>query len=79
MKNFTKLYFIVAIIFTVEIFSIAPTSSINVYASTNIVVEPRADIIEWRYKTENGKLYRRKFNYSKNEWVGDWQFVGNVS
>ena len=39
----------------------------------------RADIIDWRYKTENGKLYRRQFNYSKNEWIGEWEFVGNIS
>lgn len=32
-----------------------------------------ADIIEWRYKTVNGVLYKRKFNYSKNKWIGSWQ------
>lgn len=33
-----------------------------------------ADII-WRYKTENGKLYKRKFNTSTNEWIGEWILV----
>lgn len=33
----------------------------------------RSDIIEWRYKTENGKLYKRLYNYSKQEWIGEWE------
>lgn len=36
-------------------------------------IMPCADIIKWRYKTVNGVLYKRKFNYSKNEWIGNWQ------
>lgn len=34
--------------------------------------ETRADIIDWRYKSINGKLYKRLYNYSKAEWIGDW-------
>ena len=29
----------------------------------------RADV----YKVENGKLYRRLYNYSKDTWLGDWE------
>ncbi len=32
----------------------------------------RADIIEWRYKSINGVLYKRLFNYSTKEWIGNW-------
>ncbi|RKD34985.1 hypothetical protein [Lacrimispora algidixylanolytica] len=32
-----------------------------------------AQIIEWRYKTVNGKMYRRQYNYSRKKWVGDWE------
>lgn len=35
-------------------------------------VSPQSDIIEWRYKIENGKSYKRLFNYTKNEWIGEW-------
>ncbi|CAD5902054.1 conserved exported hypothetical protein [Carnobacterium maltaromaticum] len=38
--------------------------------------DPVADIIEWRYKTENGKLYKRKYNRSKDKWIGNWILVG---
>lgn len=31
------------------------------------------DLIEWRYKVENGLIYRRLFNYTKNCWVGEWE------
>lgn len=36
---------------------------------------PTADIIEWRYKVENNKLYKRQYNYSKSKWIGDWELV----
>ena len=32
----------------------------------------RADYIDWRYKVINGILYKRPYNYSKDEWIGDW-------
>ena len=34
-----------------------------------------ADILEWRVKIENGKLYKRLYNTSTMEWVGDWIYV----
>lgn len=35
----------------------------------------RADDIRYRYKFENGELWRRLYNYSKGEWVGNWELV----
>lgn len=35
-------------------------------------VESKKDIIEWKYKIENGKLYKRLYNASKDEWIGNW-------
>lgn len=32
-------------------------------------------IIEWRYKLVDGVLYRRKYNYTEECWVGDWEVV----
>lgn len=37
------------------------------------VVVPYADITGWRYKSENGKVYRRLYNYSKQKWIGEWE------
>lgn len=39
-------------------------------------IKPRADIIEWRYNIINGKMYKRQFNYTKNQWIGKWILVG---
>lgn len=33
-------------------------------------------IIEYRYKAEGTKLYRRLYNYTEQCWVGDWEFIG---
>ena len=38
-------------------------------------IEPHADIIDWVYKVENGKLYKRKYNFSKGEYVGSWMLA----
>lgn len=31
--------------------------------------------IGWVYKTVNRKTYKRLFNYSTGEWIGDWILV----
>ncbi len=38
-------------------------------------ISPLKDIIKWRYKSKNGKIYKRQYNYSKEKWVGKWQRV----
>ena len=40
--------------------------------SNTATVSPRADIIEWRYKFENGKFYKRQYNCTRDEWIGNW-------
>lgn len=46
------------------------------YASTisyqSQICVPFSENIDWRYKVENGKIYRRLYNYSMSQWVGDW-------
>ncbi|MDD3415183.1 MAG: hypothetical protein PHY47_14425 [Lachnospiraceae bacterium] len=44
----------------------------EIVCETNQIV-PRADIIEWRYKIENGRLYRRQYNCTTQKWVGSWE------
>lgn len=33
---------------------------------------PRADKIDYVYKIHDGKLYKRLYNFSKGEWLGNW-------
>ena len=44
-------------------------------AASADAIAPHADILEWRVKIENGKLYKRLYNTSTMEWVGDWIYV----
>lgn len=32
-----------------------------------------AQVIGWRYKTEDGNVYRRQYNYSRQKWIGEWE------
>lgn len=53
-------------------------STSPVYAQENIssaTIETRADILEWVFKTENGKMYKRLWNASKNRWETDWILI----
>lgn len=51
------------------------TSIVANAATTETTVSPYKDCIQWRFKEENGKLYRRLYNYTTASWVGDWQYV----
>lgn len=68
-KLLTKIGIFVLLTLTV------PPININAQQKTSTISEQitRSDIIDWRYKVEDGKLYKRLFNYSKNEWIGDWE------
>lgn len=39
-------------------------------------VTPRADDIHYVYKKINGKTYKRLYNNTTNQWIGDWILVG---
>lgn len=41
--------------------------------SSQIQVEPRATLKDWRYKSVNGKIYRRLYNYTLQRWEGEWE------
>lgn len=55
--------------------SLTTNNSVKTLMSEDTMVSPLSDIIEWRYKEKNGKLYKRLFNYTKEKWVGDWVLV----
>ncbi len=76
MKKFNKVLSILLICTTISIsievqtYAYSPTS-----VSKTISILPRSDIIEWRYKVENGKLYKRQYNCTQDKWIGSWQLV----
>ncbi len=35
--------------------------------------EPRSDFYTWYYKIEDGILYKRLYNNTKQCWIGEWE------
>lgn len=51
----------------------AATTDPNPFIRNSISnVAPLSDAIGWRYKSINGILYKRQYNYSTNKWIGNW-------
>ena len=47
----------------------------SAYTATpqKVSISPRrGDDIQWRYKTKDGVLYKRKYNVTKKKWIGKW-------
>lgn len=38
------------------------------------IITPFADVLEWRYKDVDGKLYRRLYNRTTNQWMTEWEY-----
>lgn len=79
IKKIVNSIFLVLII-SVTTFNNVSFANINIKSSSSAYKESVgekptlfSDIIDWRYKSEEGKLYRRQYNYSKGDWVGDWE------
>lgn len=54
----------------------ANAAEIHISNTYNITeIQPKADIIGWRYKTIDNKLYRRQYNYTKQMWIGNWELL----
>lgn len=54
--------------------------TVPVFASESLVesristeFQTSAATIGWRYKNENGKLYRRLYDYTNQKWIGEWE------
>lgn len=76
MRKLFKTFFVlfmcatISSVIGIEAFAYAPAHDINVENYS-----PLSDIIEWRYKVMNGKLYKRQYNCTKDHWIGTWQLI----
>lgn len=43
------------------------------------LVSPQSDVILWRYKVEDGKIYKCLYNSSTGEYIGEWIYVGEYN
>ncbi len=44
----------------------------NFFVSTTTEISPKANDIVWKFKLVNGVLYKRQYDYTRNQWIGDW-------
>lgn len=65
----TAILFSISIVPTLNVSAKENTSTISYQSS---VCVPFSENIDWRYKSVNGKIYKRLYNYSMSQWVGDW-------
>lgn len=51
------------------------TDIVTNYTDDNgLGIEVMASDIGWRYKSVNGVLYKRKYDYTLRKWIGKWIF-----
>jgi len=55
-----------------------PATTLPTQAAVPDVAVPYSEIKEWVYKEEDGKIYKRLYNYSRAEWEGDWIYVRDI-
>lgn len=59
---------------------VSPIVSTPVHAAPpqNDAATPLSHYIEYRYKIEGTHLYRRLYNYTTANWIGEWEYIGEV-
>lgn len=57
-----------------------PASNLSVQAATSseIIAQPQRDDIRWRFTIMDNKVYKRLYNYSTCNWIGDWIYLRDV-
>ena len=54
---------------------VSPIATSTSYAAESTDIEVCTEYREWRYKIEDGKLYKRLYNASTGLWETDWIYV----
>ncbi len=56
-----------------HVYANTTTQKPTVISNSEESIMPLSDDIRYVYKiTEDGKKYKRLYNYSKGMWIGDW-------
>lgn len=77
MKKVFALMVLVCTLLTVSSVGFAEESRVNPVEQMNAVENiQRAPTTVWKYKTENGKLYKRLWDVTNLVWIGNWILVG---
>lgn len=82
MKQFKirKLAFITAACSMSLLFT-APNLTIQASAATppgSEMISPQADVISWVYERRGDEIWKRLYNTTTDEWIGEWIYCGQV-
>lgn len=79
MKTLNKFIFLFLLSFiSIGVFSGSIVSAQDTASEPSITVSEEdssvysSDVIVWKYKIMNGKLYKRKYNQTTKKWIGNW-------
>ncbi|MCM1188865.1 MAG: hypothetical protein NC541_06175 [bacterium] len=78
-RNSRLLFLLGAAGFALSVF-FCPASNLPVQAATSpgTIAQPQKDDIRWRLTIMDNKFYKRLYNYSTCNWIGDWICLGDV-
>ncbi len=62
-------------VFAEESYTVAVSTPIAAAESNTEAIMPMSDVIVWRYQMIGNKLYRRRYNETKKQWIGSWELV----
>ncbi len=80
MRKISKIA-LMTVLCSLSLLFVAPELSISASAATSSgdeTVAPCADIIQWVFERRGNKLYKRQYNTSTCEWVGEWIYVRDL-
>lgn len=80
MKKISKIA-AMTLLCSLALFFAAPEFTISASAATppkEETVQPCADVLRWVFKIEDNKLYKRLYNTSTFNWVGDWIYLHDI-
>lgn len=55
-----------------NVFATQSSNNWHVTQNTESSAMPTAAEIVWKYKIENGVVYKRQYNTLTQQWIGDW-------
>ena len=54
----------------------SPSATLSAQAAAPETVQPCAPVIEYVYMVVGTHIYKRLYNFSTGEYIGDWIYVG---
>lgn len=80
MRKISKIT-LMTVLCSLSLLFVAPELSISASAATppgDETIAPCADIIQWVFEKRGNRLYKRAYNTSTCEWVGEWIYVRDL-